>query len=51
VVVETASCAGVGWAHAANTISVSNQIGSRLIVPTAPFEPRLERETRNRIVN
>ena len=51
LVAETASCASVGWAQAANTISVSNEIGNRVIVPTAPFEPRLEQETSNRIVS
>ncbi len=50
VVAETASWAGAGPAQAASTITVSNEIGNRLIVPAARFEPRLEQETSNRIV-
>jgi hypothetical protein len=50
VVVETASCAGANGAPAAKTIDIIDGISVRLIVPAAPFEPRLEQETSNRIV-
>ena len=50
VVVETASCADADSAQAANPISASNEVGNRLIVPAAPFEPRPQQETSNRIV-
>jgi hypothetical protein len=49
-VVETASWPGVVWAHATNAINIRSEICNRLIVPATPFEPRLEQETRNRIV-
>lgn len=50
VVVETASCAGANCAQATKAIDISDGISVRLMVPAAPFEPRLEQETSNRIV-
>jgi hypothetical protein len=50
VVVETASCAIEVWVQPTNAINGRSEIGNRLIVPATPFEPRLEQETRNRIV-
>jgi hypothetical protein len=38
------------WVQPTNAINGRSEIGNRLIVPATPFEPRLEQETRNRIV-
>src|SRR6202012_2732435 len=50
VVVETASWACANCAQAASTLTVISRLGNRLILPAAPFEPRLEQETSKPIV-
>ena len=50
VVVETASWPSAECAQATNAIKISNEIGNRPIVPAAPFDPRLEQETSNLVI-